>query len=342
MLISNLGEVELIKRISRQFPYQGEGVRVGIGDDTAVLSPLPDADRLTLVTKDILVEGVHFLTHFLTPYQLGRKALAVNISDIVAMGGIPRHLVTAVGFPPDTKLKTVEEIYQGMGELCRICFINLIGGDTVNSPRGIIISVTLLGEVEEKNLILRSGAEAGDLIGVTGNLGSSAAGLDLLMQEVGEGKERDKGHASRFQSLIKSHLEPPLRLKEARKIVQSHLATSMIDLSDGIIKDLGEIARASQVGAKVYLDRVPLGPALEKASSFLGNDPLEYALGGGEDYELLFTLKPVGQEKLKELAHEFQVPLNIIGEITPPEEGIKYLDKEGEERNFSRKGYTHF
>ncbi|RQD73393.1 MAG: thiamine-phosphate kinase [Candidatus Syntrophonatronum acetioxidans] len=342
MLISHLGEVELIKKISRQFPLQEKGVRVGIGDDAAVLSPLTDAGRLTLVTKDILVEGVHFLSPLITPYQLGRKALAVNISDIAAMGGVPRHLVTAVGFPLETELKKVEEIYRGMGDLCRTFSINLIGGDTVKSPEGIIISVTLLGEVEEDCLLLRSGAKPGDLLGVTGELGSSAAGLDLLLEGSREEKREVEDYTSWFQILTKFHLEPPLRLQEARRIARSHLVTSMIDLSDGIMKDLGEISRASQVGAKVYLDRVPLSSALKKASSFLGKDPLDYALGGGEDYELLFTFKGGDKEKIEELAKGFQIPVSIIGEITPPEEGIKYLDKEGKERNFSRKGYTHF
>lgn len=340
MLISHLGEVELIKRISLQFSHTDERVLRGIGDDAALLSP--PRDRLILVTKDLLLEGVHFLTSYISPYQLGKKALAVNISDISAMGGVPRHLVTALGVSPDMELERVEEIYRGMGELCRTCSINLIGGDTIKSPQGLILSITLLGEVEKDCPVFRTGARPGDLIGVTGYLGSSAAGLDILKGEIPGDKKGVGGETSWSRELINSHLEPPLRLQEARLVAQSHLATSMIDLSDGLIKDLGEIARASGVGARIYLDRIPLSPFLKEASSCYGWDPLEYALGGGEDYELLFTFKKEDKQSLEKVAESFQVPLTTIGEITSPGEGIKFLDSHGQEREFSRKGYTHF
>lgn len=333
MFISQIGEEKIINLISKNIELNEEEVLTGIGDDAAVTRS--QGDRLMLTTKDMLVEGVHFLNNLITPWQLGRKALAVNISDIAAMGGTPRHVMTAVGFPRETKLNVVKEIYRGISDLCRIYSLNLMGGDTVRSPKGIIISITVIGEVKEENLILRSGARPGDYIGVTGQLGASAAGLDLML------KKHDASSAW-VQELIEAHLEPPLRLKESHLLAEKGLATSMIDVSDGLLKDLGEIIRASGVGAKIYLEKIPVHPATLVASQFMEKDALGFALSGGEDYELLFTLNPGKYDKYKEEKQKIESNLTVIGEITFKEEGIRLIDKEGKEKKFPENGYSHF
>ncbi len=333
MFISQIGEEELINLISHNVELDQKEVLAGIGDDAAVTRSR--GDRLMLTTKDMLVEGVHFLSNLITPWQLGRKALAVNISDIAAMGGTPRHVITAVGFPPETKLNVVEEIYRGIKDLCRIHSLNLMGGDTVRSPKGIIISITVIGEVKEENLVLRSGASPGDYIGVTGELGASAAGLDLLLKKY----EASSGWA---QELIQAHLEPSLRLKESKLLAEKGLATSMIDLSDGLLKDLGEITGSSRVGARIHLEKIPLHPAVLVASQIVEKDAMSYAVTGGEDYELLFTISPEKYDDFKGERHGVDSKFTVIGKITSPEEGLKILDEEGKERDFFQKGFSHF
>ncbi|PKM82820.1 MAG: thiamine-phosphate kinase [Firmicutes bacterium HGW-Firmicutes-13] len=356
MLISEIGEVNLIKRLAREAYLNPKEVLVGIGDDAAV-TRLPGG-KVLLITKDILVEGVHFIKDCITPRQLGQKALAVNISDIAAMGGTPKHVLTAVGLTPDTEVETVEELYRGIKDLCRLHCIHLVGGDTVRSPESMIISITLLGEVEEEYLTLRSGAGVGDLIGVTGYLGASGAGLDLLLESRGRhinqiphgGTGLDLLLESRGplsdhwqEEVIKAHLEPPVRLEESRALSRAGMVNAMIDLSDGIVKDLEEISRASGVGARIYMDRLPVSSATRKAAQFLQRETVNYALAAGEDYELLFTLKADKYEEFRRtVVEQLNTKITIIGEIVPEEKGLKMIDEKGRERDFPPRGFIHF
>lgn len=337
MLISEIGEIGLIKKLTQGIFLQEE-VLEGVGDDAAVIR-LPGGEpggKLLLLTKDVLVEDIHFLRDRITFWQLGMKALAVNISDIAAMGGTPRHALVAVGLPDGLRLDGVEEIYRGIRDLCRLYRVNLVGGDTVKTPGGIILSVTLVGEVAEKDLLLRSGAREGDLVAVTGSLGASAAGLGLLLQQKKPGEPW-------AEEVIQEHLEPPVRLREAGILAASGLVTSMIDLSDGFLKDQGEVNRASKVGVEIGLDKIPVGPAAREAARFLGEDPLDLALAGGEDYELLFTVRGDREEEFRQLAGEKMPGLvTIIGRVIPESEGIRLLDRQGNPVPVTRQGYTHF
>lgn len=339
MLISHIGEVELIKRMAREACPDPEEVLVGIGDDAAV-TRLPDG-KVLLTTKDILVEGVHFLLDSITPRQLGRKALAVNISDIAAMGGTPRHLLAAVGLTPDTKVELVSELYRGIKDLCRLHSINLVGGDTVRSPESMIISITLLGEVEEEYLTLRSGAGVGDLIGVTGYLGASGAGLDLLLKNREHASPAFPAHWQK--EVVRAHREPPIRLRESFVLSRSGMVSAMIDLSDGITKDLAEIGRASGVGGRIYLDRLPISTATRKTAQFLNKEAVSYALAAGEDYELLFTIKAGRYEEFQRMVvDKLNSSITIIGEIVSEGKGLKMVDKEGKEKDFPPRGFIHF
>lgn len=334
MLISEIGEVQLIKRLTEDVSPDPQLVVIGIGDDAAAIKP--SGDKLQLITKDILVEGIHFLRESISPRQLGRKCLAVNISDIAAMGGIPRHLLTAAAIPPDTECDLVKQIYQGIKDLCRAHSINLIGGDTVSSPQGITISITLLGEVEPERMLLRSGAREGDLVAVTGFLGASAAGLELLLQGCSFQQEWE-------EEVLKAHLEPPVRLKESRMLSESGVVTSMIDLSDGLQKDIGEICRASGVGARIYADQLPISEATRKACSYLKMHEVSLAVSGGEDYELLFTFPAEKLTWMKDLWQgQMGKNLAIIAKIVPKEEGFKIVDSKEGEITLSRKGFAHF
>lgn len=284
--ISELGELGLIDRIRTLFDREADGVVKGIGDDAAVINT--GNRNLTLITTDMLLEGVHFDLGYTSPHHLGEKALAVNISDIAAMGGIPRWALVSLGLPKDTEIGFVEAFYAGISDMAGRFGVTIIGGDTVASKENISINVVLLGEAAEDEVVFRSGAKVGDHIFVTGVLGDSAAGLELLKKGGASKKASDE-----YCSLINRHLTPTPRVKEARFLTGGSLVSSMIDISDGLIQDLKHICDESQVGAKVWLESVPLSDGYRRAGSVLGLD-VTYPLAGGEDYELLFTV-PVGK-----------------------------------------------
>jgi thiamine-monophosphate kinase len=325
MLIKELGEFGLIDRIKSHLKIEDSQI-VGPGDDAAIL-PL-SCGKVLLATTDMLLEDVHFTTTFATPYQIGWKSMASNLSDIAAMGGLPRYALISLGLPPSTHLEFVDELYRGMEELGRQFNLYLVGGDT-NSFEKIVISLTVLGEGEAGYVVKRSGARVGDKIVVSGFLGDSGAGLACLK----EGLPSDSPPVER---LIEKHLEPHPRLREAQGLVKKGVARAMIDLSDGLASDLYQMTKASKVGARVFLDRLPISCELDEVAPRLNLDPVELALYGGEDYELLFTTSSV--DDLSEL----EIPLSVIGEILPPENGVFQVDKEGQESVLPFKGYQHF
>jgi thiamine-monophosphate kinase len=324
----------MIQRI-RHAMDDGPGVETGIGDDAAALSLT--AGAVLLATTDLLIEDVHFRHAWSSPCDIGWKAMAVNLSDIAAMGGHPRWALVAVALPVSTEVEALDALFAGMREAAAPHGVVIVGGDTSASPHGWMINVTLLGEHTGRPK-LRSMAKPGDAVAVTGTLGRSAAGLALL--EMAEA--RDRGLAGMLVELTGAHLRPTPRLAEGRWLGAQPSVHAMMDCSDGLSTDLGHICRESGVGARIALDRLPLGPALHEAARALGKDPLEWATSGGEDYELLLTCEPGAVEALAEGLHGATgTPLTVIGAIEGRKVTVSYVDARGEPVARPA-GYEHF
>ncbi|MDI6704146.1 MAG: thiamine-phosphate kinase [bacterium] len=323
MDVSVLGEFGLIDRIRRSVGKDiHRDVLVGIGDDCGVIEI--GHDKLLLFTTDMLVEEVHFSQKTYTPYQIGWKALAVNISDIAAMGGLPKHCLVALGLPSNLSTNFVDELYKGISKIGAEFEVDIVGGDIVKS-RFLVINISLLGEVKREYLKRRSEAHVGDKVAVTGTIGDSACGLAIL-QDNREVIEEIKGH------VIQKHIFPYPRVREAQVI--RGLANSMIDLSDGLASDVMQIAKASSVGVNIFIDKLPISPETRMIAEVLSKDPRDLALYGGEDYELLFT---IDEENLRRL----DIPITIIGEITSRTQGLKLIDELGNSEDLVPKGYEH-
>jgi thiamine-monophosphate kinase len=328
----DLGERGLIARIRRRLPPPGPEVRVGIGDDAAAI----DWDgRTLLLTTDALVEDVHFRRSTATLREVGAKALAVNVSDIAAMGGEPRYALLALALPPSLAVAEIDALYDGLLDVADRYGVALVGGDTCAAPGAIVLSVTLVGAVTGEPL-RRSGARPGDVILVTGSLGASAAGLAIL--------ERGAGGLppEAVDGLIRAHRLPTPRVAEGRLIHAIGGATAMIDLSDGLATDLGHIAAESGTGAVVHLAKVPVSPETRAAGRSLGVDALQWAVSGGEDYELLFTAAaPRAAEVARAVSARTGTPVHAIGEIRAAGEGLRFLDVDGRPVRVAA-GFDHF
>jgi thiamine-monophosphate kinase len=327
MLIKDIGEFDLIKRISTGLISTGRPVIVGIGDHSAVLQP--QAGTLQLVTTDMLVENVHFRLDIAQPFQIGWKSLAVNVSDIAAMGGEPTYAFISIGLPRETTVEFVDELYSGMTKIAEIHPVDIVGGDTVSSP-DLVINIALLGEVEAENLVLRSGAKAGDALVVTGDLGGSEAGLAILKHGLpveGTGK----------------HLMPAPRAREGRLLAKSGHVTSMIDISDGLASEVHHICEASGTGARLYMRNIPISHNVRRVSEHIGKEPYDFALYGGEDYELLFTCQPDKVSLLAEdILKDYGTPLTIVGQIMEMSHCITIEDTSGRIVPLEPRGYDHF
>jgi len=341
MKISDLGEFGLIRKIQKLSSRTASNTVTGIGDDAAVLKT--SASAFLLATTDMLIEGVHFDLSSTDYYSLGWKSAAVNLSDIAAMGGVPRYCLTSLGIPRTVTTEQILLFYRGFNAVLRKYDAVLVGGDTCASSSGMIISVTVLGEAINKKVITRAGAKPGDRIFVTGTLGDSAAGLELLRSGVRsqEPEVRRSNVHSQFQNsfsaLIKKHLRPVPRVEWGRAIARSGCANAMIDISDGLSSDLAHICEQSRVGAVVFSEKIPLSASLRKFAVRLRKPLLEYALSGGEDYELLFTAPPA---KLKQLA-SLNLPVIEIGMITRGRKLFITSMDEGK-KPLRPTGYNHF
>ena len=323
--IRELGELGLIARVRSAVASSAEaGVRTGIGDDAAVLALGPGA--LLLATTDLVIEGVHFRRAWASPYDIGWKSMAVNLSDIAAMGGTPRWVLIAVALPNEASVEDVDLFYSGLRDAAAPSGAVIVGGDTSASPDGWMINVTVLGE-HLGTPKLRSAARPGDAVVVTGTLGRSAAGLALL--EAGEAKHPGVSEEARGE-LTAAHLRPVARLAEGRWLGGQPGVHAMMDMSDGLATDLGHICRESRVGARIMVDALPVPPAAREAAGALGRNPLEWATGGGEDYELLFTCDAAITLVLAEgLRRATGAVVTVIGRIEPPEAAVTYVDARG-------------
>lgn len=326
MKLRELGEFGFIDRLSRTVNLR-DGVRLGIGDDAAVTEPA--SGTVTLTSTDMLVEGVHFDLSYSDPYSLGRKSLAVNLSDIAAMGGRPRFVLLALAIPPTLSVEFLDIFTAGFLSLAEEYGVSLIGGDTCSSRAGLVISVTVMGEQEPSKVLTRAGARPGDLVCVSGSVGDAAMGLELLRRGEIEGW------------CIRRHLEPTPRLREGERLAEAGLPSAMIDVSDGILADLGHITGQSGCGAGIELGRLPLSQAYREAVDRLSLEPFALALTGGEDYELLFTLAKDRWPLVRELFGLAGTEVTIIGEIHP-KPGITVTGPDGRPWEPGPAGFDHF
>lgn len=335
-----LGEQAIIDLTARSVSRAGPRPVVGIGDDAAVLS-LPDRFE-TLLTTDLLTDGVHFLADRTPGVLLGRKALAVNLSDIAAMGGAPHSCVVSLGLPRDTQARYARDLVRGLAGLARRYGVAVVGGDTC-AARRMFVNVALLGVVEKGRAVLRSGASAGEGLYVTGALGASAAGLLLLAGRgggTGRGAAIRRVPAAARTAAIRAHQDPIPRTVFGRALGVTGLATAMIDLSDGLAQDLPRLCRASQKGALLLEAALPVHPA---AISVLGGQrALRAAWSGGEDYELLFSARIESERHLARLARRLRIPLARIGQVRSRREGIRILGRDGCYHPLPRGGFEHF
>ena len=333
MNLKDIGEFGFIDRISKGCLIQPQGIVKAIGDDAAAFRT--EAGHLTLVTTDLLVERVHFLREATSGYNLGYKALAVNLSDIAAMGGTAGNAFVSIAVPEDCTLDYLEDIYQGMKSLAGKYGVNILGGDTTRSDRDLIINITVCGTVLETEALYRDAARAGDVILSDGFLGDSRAGLYLLLNRI----KADKPY---LETLLNAHLLPRPRLHEGRFMARRRGVHAAIDVSDGLSSDLGHILRESRVGARLFSDRIPLSPALDQYCRHLGFDPVEYALSGGEDYVLLVTVDPDEVDGLiKDFQNAFHRPIYRIGEITGSKT-FELVSAGGEAQSIVPAGWDHF
>lgn len=324
-----MGETDTLRFLAERFADAGSGVVLGIGDDSAVLD-LGDGARLVAST-DALVQDVHFRSESMTPRQIGRKAVCVSLSDLAAMGAVPRFLLCSAGYPRGTPDGFAEEMSEGVGEGCAEFGASLVGGN-ISESRTIFVSMTALGEVSEGEEVTRAGASPGDDIYATGTLGDSALGLAIL-----SGEERPRGS----EGPVSRHLAPVPRLSAGRLLAVRGLASSMIDVSDGLCADLGRITSARGLGADVRLGDIPLSPGFLDLSSGFCGDGLELAVSGGEDYELLFTALAGKEGEVEEVSRLCGTAISKIGSVTESGE-VRFLDAAGGRVFYDKEGFRHF
>jgi thiamine-monophosphate kinase len=329
--LRELGELAIVDLIRKKFrDFRPRALR-GIGDDAAVIIPSPGSRWL--VTTDLLIEKVHFTLDVISPRDLGFKSLTVNLSDIAAMGGVPRYAFLGLGLPAGLSRNFLNEFFAGWARASRRYETNLVGGDLSRAP-AVFIAVTVLGETLPSGFIGRAGARPGDGVFVSGCPGESALGWEYLKR----GKRRDPAG----RRWIRKHLVPEPRLRLGQELSRRKLAHSLMDLSDGLVLDLQRLGRESRVAIEIEADRIMFPAGFAAAARKVGQDPLRLALTGGEDYELVFTAPPKKWEAVEGLARKFKLPLPRIGMVKAgkPDVTVKVDGKPN--LSLSRGGYEHF
>lgn len=330
MKFQDLGEIPFIDRLRRRLS-QAEGVELGLGDDCASLAGF-DRGRL-LVTTDLLLEDVHFRLTTTTPEQLGHKMLAVNLSDVAAMGGTPRFFLCALGVPADLEVEIIERMYEGALSLADRFEVALVGGDTNRSESGLVLAVTVMASPPKRGALTRAGARAGDVVMVTGTLGDSALGLKILEED-----RATTPHLPAFEQLTRRHLEPTPRIDAGRALAADRLAHAMIDVSDGLAIDATHLAVESGVGIEIDPAAIPLSPELQAVAHELDLDAVAIAAAGGEDYELLFAAAPRHVAEIEDSLRRLGVPVSVVGRVTERAGEVLIGDRPAREL----RGYQHF
>ena len=335
--LSTLGEFGLIDHLTKNFELKNNTIK-GIGDDAAVIKSTEN--KVTLVSTDLLLEGVHFDLSYFPIKHLGYKAITVNLSDIYAMNGTPKQVTVSIGSSNRFSLEALEELYSGIQLACERYGVDLVGGDTSSSKQGLVISVTAVGEADESKVVYRNGAKPLDLVVVSGDLGAAYCGFQLLEREkrVFLANPQAQPDLAGHDYIIERQLKP-----EARKDIIDLLAaldikpTSMMDISDGLSSECFHLAKQSNVGITVYEDKIPLDPTSYNFARELDLDPILTALSGGEDYELLMTISQSDYKKI-----ENHPDFSIIGFVTPPEDGMNMISKGGQKHTLQAQGWTAF
>jgi thiamine-monophosphate kinase len=339
--VADIGELAMLARIAERIGPPGEDVILGVGDDTAALWWNPE--RLVLLTTDALVQDVHFRRATFSASDVGWKVLAINASDIAAMGGTPTHAVVSLMLPADLEADWVDEFYHGLLEMARAAGVTIAGGNLAQAP-SVVVDVTLLGTVAPDRLLRRSGARPGDILAVTGTLGRAAAGLLAADMGLPDAKRRLPAPSddALWARAITAQRRPQPRLAEGRVLASTGAVHAMIDLSDGLELDLWRLCEASSAGVRLHAGRIPIDACVAPIAAAAGRDPLDLASSGGEDYELLFAMGSGDADRvLQHLQDETGTPATIIGHIE--DIGAGRIVKIGkEERALSPSGWTHF
>ena len=335
----SLREFDLIRVLQQRYGTVNSRVLRGIGDDAAVVGSR--GNRPSLLTTDLLAEGIHFDRRTAALSDIGFRAAVANLSDIAAMGGTPEYLLVSLAIPHSTTTRQVEQLYHGIMAACRPHGVKLIGGDTSASKGGWFINITLVGSADSGRILLRSGARPGDDLYVTGTLGDSRAGLHVLQGIAGTASTRSlRTRHRRF--LRRRHLRPTARLREGHWLSKGRWATSAIDLSDGLSGDLRHLCAESGVGVVIELAALPISAACRQYAASVHQDPRTIALAGGEDYELLFTVPARQRDRFERASARQHSQVTRVGRMTPAKEGLRMTLPDGRQRPLPFSSYEHF
>jgi thiamine-monophosphate kinase len=335
--LDTLGEFGLIEELKKNVKQYHPESLLGIGDDAAVIQ---NGHQHTLLSTDMMVEGIHFdLTYTPLPH-LGYKAVATNVSDIAAMNGTPKHIMVSLGLSSKFSLEAVEAIYKGIHAACKDYQVDLVGGDTTTSKTGLIINISIVGTCLEADTVFRNGAKEKDIICVSGDLGAAYIGLQILEREkqVFMANPNNQPDLEDKSYVIERQLKPKARMDVVHELKNLHIKpTSMIDISDGLASELMHVCRASGLGAKIFEDKLPFDPMVEEIANEFNISINTCVLNGGEDYELLFTIQQEDFPKIKN-----HPDISTIGYMTSSKEGIHLISNLGSQIPITAQGWNHF
>ncbi len=345
--ISTIGEFGLIDRLKKLITIPlddatvAENLRKGISDDTA--SYLPTPGKIQLITTDILAEGVHFDLTYTSLRHLGWKTIVASLSDIAAMGGTPRYATIGISIPKKISVEMMDELYEGIAHACRKYSCLVIGGDTTTSFTNMWLVATVIGEADESRVLYRNGAKPGDYLCVSGHLGASLAGLKILQREKKRflesgGNDTFKPDFEIYTSALEKHLMPKPRFDISRLLANYVKTHALIDISDGLASEIHHICQESNTGANVYEHNIPVDGITQRIANEFSESPTDYALYGGDEYELLFTLPDEEFQQLERMTKD----VSIIGRIVKKDQGIVLIHENGESEPLNPGGWNHF
>jgi len=333
--LSELGEFGLIKHLTKHFAINCDSTEKAVGDDAAVLE---FGDKQVLVTTDLLVEGVHFDLSYMPLKHLGYKAVMVNLSDVYAMNGTASQITVSIAISNRFTLEALEELYAGIQLACTNYNVDLVGGDTSSSTKGMLISVTAIGTADKKDVVYRNGAKANDLLVVSGDLGGAYLGLQVLEREkqVFEANPNAQPELENYSYIVERQLKPEARRDIVKLLKDLNVKpTAMIDISDGLSSEILHLTSQSEVGCNLYEDKIPLDPQFISTCEEFNLDSTTIALSGGEDYELLFTVSQNDFDKIKGNPH-----LSIIGHMVDKSEGVHLITRGNQKIEITAQGWN--